>query len=264
MKRLLFRLPLRQCPGAQCGQRRIYNKLCIRFNSSVGEASSKLPLKNSTKPSGRILQPPVRTAPGKLTKHEPTKLEEVLIYHAGTGKIAFIGMMRITTLLIFGVSCLVVAPAFYYSGDLPWYIAPAVVIGGSIPMLFVLYTTAPFVNLIYLRLPHAARQTRQRTQFYLKDVPQNAVLSLETMKFNFYFRKTEVALSDLTLGRSTLRPVNIINTNPTPQQWWKGNNTYFYAPVKTRLSSKPTSKYFPEIWEGVFAKIKQNTASGAS
>lgn len=185
--------------------------------------------------------------------------------------------MRITTLLIFSVSCLVVGPAFYYSGDFPWYITPAsksssyiriftwpmltdvVVIGGSIPMLFVLYTTAPFVNLIYLTLPYAARQTRQRTQFYLKDVPRNAILNIETMQLNFYFRKTQVALSDLTTGRSTFRPVNLINTNPTPQPWWKGNNIYFYAPAKTRLSSKPTSKYFPEVWEGVFAKIKQNT-----
>ncbi|EER45189.1 conserved hypothetical protein [Histoplasma capsulatum var. duboisii H88] len=160
---------------------------------------------------------------------ETSKLEKVLIYHAGTGKIAFI-----------------------------------VVIGGSIPMLFVLYTTAPFVNLIYLKLPHAARQTRQRTQFYLKDVPQNATLDIETMKLNFYFRSTQVALSDLVLGRSTFRPVNLINTKPGHQSWWKGNNIYFYAPVKTRLNSKPTSKYFPEVWEGVFAKIKENTLSGAS
>ncbi|PGH34930.1 hypothetical protein GX50_02281 [[Emmonsia] crescens] len=261
MQRLLLRLPLRQCPRAQCGQRNLYSKhkLCIRFNSSVGEASSKPPLKSSAKSSGQVLRPPVRPAPGKLTKNEATKLEEVLIYHAGTGKIAFIGMMRITTLLIFSVSCLVVGPAFYYSGDFPWYITPAIVIGGSIPMLFVLYTTAPFVNLIYLTLPYAARQTRQRTQFYLKDVPRNAILNIETMQLNFYFRKTQVALSDLTTGRSTFRPVNLINTNPTPQPWWKGNNIYFYAPAKTRLSSKPTSKYFPEVWEGVFAKIKQNT-----
>ncbi|OAX82383.1 hypothetical protein ACJ72_03269 [Emergomyces africanus] len=264
MRRVPVGFPIRQCSRAQCGRRNLYSKLCIRFNSSVGEAASKPLLKNSAKSPGQILRPPAHTAPGKFAKNETTKLEEVLIYHAGTGKIAFIGMMRITTLLIFSVSCLVVAPAFYYSGDFPWYIAPAIVIGGSLPMLFVLYTTAPFVNLIYLTLPHAARQTRQRTQFYIKDVPRNAILNIETMKLNFYFRKTQVALSDLMPGRSAFRPMNFINTNPTPQPWWKGNNAYFYAPVKTRLSSKPTSKYFPEVWEGVFAKIKQNTTRGGS
>lgn len=50
--------------------------------------------------------------------------ERILIYHGGTGKIIFLGMLRITTIFLFGVSCLVVAPAFF-SDDYPWYIAPA-------------------------------------------------------------------------------------------------------------------------------------------
>lgn len=48
----------------------------------------------------------------------------ILIYHGGTGKTVFIGMMRITTIFVFAVSCLVVAPAFFMS-DFPWYTAPA-------------------------------------------------------------------------------------------------------------------------------------------
>jgi hypothetical protein len=50
--------------------------------------------------------------------------ERILIYHGGTGKVIFLGMLRITTIFLFGVSCLVVAPAFF-SDDYPWYIAPA-------------------------------------------------------------------------------------------------------------------------------------------
>ncbi|EEH46968.2 uncharacterized protein PADG_03066 [Paracoccidioides brasiliensis Pb18] len=262
MSRLPCRLTLHRCPGIQAPKGYLYSKLCIRLNSSVRGGDSRTSLKGSVKPSRQILREPVRTAPSKSSKHEGIKLEKVLIYHAGSGKIAFIGVMRITTILIFSVSCLVVAPAFYYSEDLPWYIVPAIVVGGSIPMLFVLYTTAPFVNFIYLSIPRAAQRTRQRAQSYLKDVPRNAVLNIETMKFNFYFRKTQVVLSDLILGRSMFRPVNLINTNPMPQPWWKGNNVFFYAPAKTRFSAKPTSKYFPEVWEEVFAKIKKNAVKG--
>jgi hypothetical protein len=47
-----------------------------------------------------------------------------LIYHGGTGKTIFLGMVRITTIFLFGVSCLVVAPAFA-SDEFPWYLAPA-------------------------------------------------------------------------------------------------------------------------------------------
>lgn len=50
--------------------------------------------------------------------------QQIVIYHAGSGKIAFIGMMRLSTILIFVVSCTVVAPAFY-AADYPWYIPPA-------------------------------------------------------------------------------------------------------------------------------------------
>ena len=39
-------------------------------------------------------------------------------------EIAFIGMMRLATILLFVVSCTVVAPAFY-AADFPWYTAPA-------------------------------------------------------------------------------------------------------------------------------------------
>lgn len=65
----------------------------------------------------------------KLNRHgAKSKLigppERILIYHGGTGKVIFLGMLRITTIFLFGVSCLVVAPAFF-SDDYPWYIAPA-------------------------------------------------------------------------------------------------------------------------------------------
>ncbi|PGH14695.1 hypothetical protein AJ79_02861 [Helicocarpus griseus UAMH5409] len=262
MKRLLFRLPLRQCPTAQWARKDLYSGLRIRFNSTVGKTSPEAPAKSIVNPSRRILQPPVRTAPSKPAAGVPeaTKLQEILIYHAGTGKIAFIGLVRVTAFLIFCVSWLVVAPAFYSSGDFHWYIPPAIAIGGSIPMLFVVYTTAPFVNLISLTIPRAAQFTRKNAQQYIKNVPRTAVLNIETMKFNFYFRKTQVALCDLELGSSKLRPVNLINTSPVPQPWWKGNTTQFYAPPKTRSSARLTARYFPEVWEGIFSKLEENTA----
>ncbi|KAK2809199.1 hypothetical protein FQN50_004035 [Emmonsiellopsis sp. PD_5] len=134
-----------------------------------------------------------------------------------------------------------------------------VVVGGSIPMLFVLFTTAPFVNHVYLAIPTIAQQTRQRTQAYLKNVPRDATLNIETMKLNFYPRRTEVSLQDLIPARSRVRPVSFAHTKPEPQPWWKGKSPiHFYAPEKSKHGSRATLKYFPEVWEGVFAKIKAN------
>jgi hypothetical protein len=50
--------------------------------------------------------------------------ERILVYHGGTGRTIFLGMLRITTIFVFGASCLVVAPAFGAS-EFPVYIAPA-------------------------------------------------------------------------------------------------------------------------------------------
>lgn len=36
----------------------------------------------------------------------------------------FLGMLRLTSIFLFGVSCLVVAPAFA-AAEYPWYLAPA-------------------------------------------------------------------------------------------------------------------------------------------
>lgn len=50
--------------------------------------------------------------------------QAVVIYHAGTGRIVFVGMMRAITIFMFVGSCFVIAPAFWHS-DAPWYFAPA-------------------------------------------------------------------------------------------------------------------------------------------
>ncbi|KAK2792350.1 hypothetical protein FQN51_001690 [Onygenales sp. PD_10] len=261
MRSVLFRLPLRQCPRAQWTRGDLASRLCIQFNSTLKGSAQNSSLKATVNPARQILRPPRSTQikPETEPKKAITKPQQVIIYHAGTGRIAFIGTMRITTILIFAVSCAVVAPAFYFSEDTPWFTAPAIVVGGSIPMLFVLFTSAPFVNHVYLAIPTIAQQTRQRTQAYLKNVPRNATLNIETMKLNFYPRRTEVSLEDLIPARSKVRPVSFMHTKPQPQPWWKGKSPiYFYAPEKSKHGARATLRYFPEVWEGVFAKIKAN------
>ncbi|WEW59256.1 hypothetical protein PRK78_004725 [Emydomyces testavorans] len=244
-------------------KREAYGKLCSRTKTTDSGFSQGVHVNRSrvAGTSRSLLRNPIRNAP---SRPQPSfakaraRPQQVVIYHAGSGKIAFIGMMRLSTILIFVVSCTVVAPAFY-AADYPWYIPPAIVVAGAIPMLFVSYTAAPFVNQIYLVLPAFAQQSREHMLSYLKSIPRTALLSIETMKFNFYPRRTQVAISDLVPGRALLRPVSFINSNPQPQPWWRGKDgVYFYAPEKNRPAA-PTPKFFPEAWEQVFAQVKQNS-----
>lgn len=125
-------------------------------------------------------------------------------------------------------------------------------------MFFVSYTAAPFVNHISLALPAFAQQSREHMLSYLKNIPRTATLNIETMKFNFYPRRTQVAISDLFPAKALTRPVSFININPQPRPWWKGQDgVYFFAPEKNR-PAKSTPKFFPEAWEQVFAQVKQN------
>ncbi|KAL1999118.1 hypothetical protein VTN02DRAFT_2164 [Thermoascus thermophilus] len=186
--------------------------------------------------------------------------ERILIYHGGTGKIILLGMLRVTTIFIFGVSCLVVAPAFF-SADFPWYTAPAIVVGGALPLLFVSYTSAPFVNYIHLALPVPVRRSRELALQYAKNLPPTATLYINTMKFTTIPRRTEVRMGDLVPDKQFLRPVSFRNKNPAPLPWWQGKTLrQFYTAEKSKPGLK-SSTFYPELWKHVYQQIRNNVPS---
>ncbi|KAL2814300.1 hypothetical protein BJX63DRAFT_431456 [Aspergillus granulosus] len=113
------------------------------------------------------------------------------------------------------------------SSDFPSYVGPAskefhlarnisalvlterlqVIIGGAIPMLFVSYTSAPFVNFVHLALPVSVRRSREQALQYAKQLPPTATLYINTMKFTTIPRQTQVRLGDLVPDKSKLRPI---------------------------------------------------------
>ncbi|KAF3030720.1 hypothetical protein E8E15_010736 [Penicillium rubens] len=141
--------------------------------------------------------------------------------------------------------------------DYPWYSTPAVIAAGALPMLFVSYTAAPYVNFIHLALPAFARKSREAAVQYAKDLPPTAVLYLTSMRFNTIPRQTAVRLGDLVPIKDALRPVTFQNLNPSPQRWWQGRApTQFY----TGTHSKPgrqTSAFFPELWNVIYHQIQK-------
>ena len=51
--------------------------------------------------------------------------ERLLIYHAGTPRIIFVGFLKVTTIFLFTANVLLIAPTFYYDPNQPAWIAPA-------------------------------------------------------------------------------------------------------------------------------------------
>ena len=45
--------------------------------------------------------------------------EQFLVYHAGTFRTVFIGIMKMSTITLFTLSCFVLAPALYMTSETP-------------------------------------------------------------------------------------------------------------------------------------------------
>jgi hypothetical protein len=135
-----------------------------------------------------------------------------------------------------------------------------VVVGGALPMLFVAYTSAPFVNFIHLALPAFARRSKEQTMQYAKNLPPTATLYINTMKFTTIPRQTEVRLGDLVPDKAAIRPVSFCNKNPAPLPWWAGKTLrQFYTTGKSQ-PGRQSAAFYPELWEHVYKQIQNNGA----
>ncbi|PWY86002.1 hypothetical protein BO70DRAFT_288846 [Aspergillus heteromorphus CBS 117.55] len=240
-------------------RRDLNNRLFTRLKttqSPMQQSKSEVPfIKRKEHVAPRNPQPSA-TAHAKATFRRGPP-EKILIYHAGTGRTVILGALKITTVFLVGASCLILAPAFAID-EYPWYWAPAISAASTIPMIFVMYTSAPFVNFIHIALPVFARRSRETALEYAKNLPPTATLYINTMKVTTVPKLTEVRLGDLVASKSLLRPVSFANKNPVPRPWWKGRTlSQFYAAGKSH-QGKQASGFFPEVWEHVYKQIQSN------
>ncbi|EED20410.1 conserved hypothetical protein [Talaromyces stipitatus ATCC 10500] len=247
-------------------QTHIRTNICSRNYSTQKPLLSKAPTPRTPASKANALpKKPVKAVAAKpVVKYAPSQTwkptaqraapEHVLVYHAGTGKIVFLGMLRTATIFVAGASSIIIAPAFF-ADEFPSYLAPLIVIGGMLPLIFVAYTTAPFVNNIYLHLPVFARKSREAALEYVKNLPSTATLSIKTMKITTIPRTTEVRISDLVRDKSLLRPVTFRNTYSTGY----GTLKQFYA-FPTSKNARSTPKFYPELWDHIFAQIQSQGA----
>lgn len=194
----------------------------------------------------------------------------------------FIGCMKITTVLLFSVSCLVLAPAFYYTpGEPNWAafagkeisMAPenttnemSAIVGGAIPMLFVTYVTSPFVNYIHIKLPHVTIRTKDQLMRWAYKMPRNTEIDLTTMRFSGLPRVSRMTLADLRQSKGRFGVANLAKSSSSKKPlrpWWKGKvPKLFYVDnerVKVRKAVEaPSSIGKKAIWELVLDRIEKS------
>lgn len=134
-------------------------------------------------------------------------------------------------------------------------------LGSVLPLIFVSYTAAPFVNFVQLELPIFARRSRLEAIQFAKNLPPTAKLSISTTGPSLIPRQTEVRLKDLVPDKSSLRPVSFRNKNPVPLSWSQGRTLQqFYTADKVKAGGS-SSKYFPGVWEHVYKQIQSQRPS---
>ncbi|UKZ75303.1 hypothetical protein TrVFT333_002981 [Trichoderma virens FT-333] len=106
--------------------------------------------------------------------------ERLLIYHAGTGRITFLAMVKVTTLFLGAFFTFIVVPG-YVKAEKPEWETLGVALCGLIPLFFVAYTTSPFVSHIYIHLPPVARTSRPVLERFIHALPPSTELTLTTM-----------------------------------------------------------------------------------
>nr|CAE76424.1 hypothetical protein [Neurospora crassa] len=183
--------------------------------------------------------------------------ERLLIYNAGKGKIIFIALLKLTTVLIFSAFGLFVAPAYIVNGSplagvaslfLP-SIPPIlheqtsdnfpVFTCGLTPFLFLAHSSRPFVAQIHLtKLPPYARLSSDVLLRFARSLPPQSASRLEfvTMSLIGKPRVSSVAISDIrpvpSSQKGLFKKVNFVRVDQIP-----ASSTITEA--KGKSSSKP-------------------------
>lgn len=134
-------------------------------------------------------------------------------------------------------------------------------IGSALPLIFVAYTAAPYVNFVHLELPIFARRTRLEAIEYAKSLPPTAKLHISTTGPSLIPRQTEVRLKDLAPDRSLLRPVSFRNRNPVPLAWWQGRTLKQFYTADKLNAGESSARYYPGLWEHVYKQIQSQRPS---
>ncbi|TVY38474.1 hypothetical protein LOCC1_G006447 [Lachnellula occidentalis] len=151
--------------------------------------------------------------------------ERLLVYHAGTGRTAFLGSLKVTTIFIATFFCAVLAPTYFYAEDEPPWVSVIVVLSGIIPMISVIYISSPFVNYIHLRLPAFVRNSPELLKRFTKTLPRDAQIDITTMNVFGKPRVARMKIQDLSAANERFGLVNYVRDTTTvneKRQWWMG------------------------------------------
>lgn len=147
---------------------------------------------------------------------------------------------------------------------------------GIVPIIFVAYTTAPFVTHIHIHLPPAARTSRNVLERFVRATPPSTQLTLTTMSFIAKPRYSTMQAGELFPARQRLGVVNYVRDTSkenASRKWYMYRAVgKFYIQDQTaagagraegprvRYQKKSRSVVDTWIWDAVREKIGKRVA----
>lgn len=134
-------------------------------------------------------------------------------------------------------------------------------------MVFVMYTTAPFVSFARVRLPLYARQSREQLARWIQEIPQNTEIYLTTMRFSGRGRVSRMLISDLKETNARLGVANLARKSNSAanlkREWWRAKEPQlFYIADDSAKGEKSkvwqTSAWQKTMWRHVLNRIRDN------
>ncbi|KAH8173759.1 4-coumarate-CoA ligase 2 [Sarocladium implicatum] len=212
-----------------------------------------------------------RLQPG-ISRKDQALPERVIIYHAGSGRVSFLAMFKVTSLLLGAFFCFAVAPAYYSSDKVDVgleSLGPALC--GVVPVLLIAYTTAPFVTHMHLHLPPAARLSRPALERFVHGMPPSTPLTITTISAIGKPRYSNLQVGHLRPQRSRLGLVNYVRDHNDQEnaarKWYnfRAVNNFYVQDDKAVATARKQSKAKKTpvewwIWDAVRGKMAKRAA----
>jgi hypothetical protein len=191
----------------------------------------------------------------------PSSLNLLNVYQGSVIRTVSVGMMRIVTIVVFGLGVTMVAPSVFFNPDQPTWWVPVVLVGSAVPLVLTALLSAPYVSTIRVLLPPSAKKSKETILRFAERVPADTKVSLQSMRWLPWPTHKEVFFGDLRRLPGRQLSVNLEHI-PLGNEAAENANKIVGGRLAMRMYGRywvdMTSKnksHAPGVWEKMWEQI---------
>ena len=127
----------------------------------------------------------------------PSSLDLLNVYQGSVIRTVSVGMMRIVTIVVFGLGVFTIATAMFFDPDQSMWWVPVVMVGSAVPLVSIALLSAPYVSTVRVLLPPSAKKSKETILRFAERVPADTKVSLQSMRWLPWPTHKEVFFGDL-------------------------------------------------------------------